>query len=183
MALCVNPSETYVKIKVPVDSEVNVIPKESCSCNHDHNKDGNHKNDNQHTDDNKANNHQENHKTPTPAGYENYILAEALLDIIAGDYEILERYVGKDLEYIEYEPLFDYATVDKKAYYVTCDNYVTLTDGTGVVHIAPAFGEDDSRIGRNYDLPFVQMIDGKGEFKAEARDFAGMFCRMQMSRL
>lgn len=178
VALCVNPKETYVKVKVQVDSEGNVIPKESCSCNHDHGKDGNHnKNDNHHTDDNKANHHHENHDTPTPAGYENYILAEALLDLIVGDYELLEKYVGKDLEYTEYEPLFDYATVDKKAFYVTCDNYVTLTDGTGAVHIAPAFGEDDSRIGRNYDLPFVQLVDGKGEFKAEARDVAGMFCK------
>lgn len=159
VALCVNPSETYVKVKVQVDKDGKVIGKDNCSCGHDHH-DKNH-----------------HHKAPTPAGYEKYILAEALLDIIEGDCEVLERYVGKDLEYMEYEPLFDYAKIDKKAYYVTCDNYVTLTDGTGVVHIAPAFGEDDSRIGRNYDLPFVQLVDGKGEFKPEATDFAGMFCK------
>ena len=109
---------------------------------------------------------------------EKYILAEALLDsIIDGDYEVEERFLGKELEYTEYEPLFDYAKTDKKAFYVTCDRYVTLTDGTGVVHTAPAFGEDDSRVGRNYDLPFVQLVDGKGEFKPEATDIAGMFCK------
>ena len=79
-------------------------------------------------------------------------------------YEILERYIGKDLEYKEYEPLFDCATAicerqHKKAFYVVCDTYVTLTDGTGVVHIAPAFGEDDSKVGKKYDLPFVQLVD------------------------
>lgn len=107
-----------------------------------------------------------------------YYMAEALLDTVLGKlgdeekgipaYEILERYTGKDLEYKEYEPLFDYAVElcekqRKKAYYVTCDTYVTLTDGTGVVHIAPAFGEDDANVGRNYDLPFVQLVDAKGK--------------------
>ena len=82
-------------------------------------------------------------------------------------YEVLETYKGKDLEYKEYEPLFDCA-VDicekqhKKGYFVTCADYVTLTDGTGVVHIAPAFGEDDAQVGRRYDLPFVQLVNGKG---------------------
>jgi isoleucyl-tRNA synthetase len=108
---------------------------------------------------------------------EKYILAEELLSVIEGDYKIEERFVGTDLEYTEYEPLFTYAKTDKKAFYVTCDNYVTLTDGTGVVHIAPAFGEDDANVGRNYDLPFVQLVDGKGEFKPEVTDFAGMFCK------
>ncbi|MDF2586695.1 MAG: ileS [Anaerocolumna sp.] len=108
---------------------------------------------------------------------EKYILAEALLSVVDGDYSVEETYVGTDLEYKEYEPLFDYATPDKKAYYVTCDTYVTLSDGTGVVHIAPAFGEDDASVGRKYDLPFVQLVDGKGEMKPEVTDFAGMFCK------
>ncbi|MGN6712827.1 isoleucine--tRNA ligase [Anaerocolumna jejuensis] len=108
---------------------------------------------------------------------EKYILAEALLSVIDGEYRVEETYVGTDLEYKEYEPLFDYVKPDKKAYFVTCDTYVTLTDGTGVVHIAPAFGEDDANVGRRYDLPFVQLVDGKGEMKPEVTDFAGMFCK------
>ena len=84
--------------------------------------------------------------------------------------------MGKDLEYKEYEPLFDFVKPDKKCWYVTCDRYVTLTDGTGVVHIAPAFGEDDANVGRNYDLPFVQLVDAKGEMTKET-DWAGTFCK------
>ena len=98
-----------------------------------------------------------------------YYMAQALCDTVLGEgtYDVLETFVGKDLEYKEYEPLFDYAVATcekqhKKAFYIVCDNYVTLTDGTGVVHIAPAFGEDDSKVGRKYDLPFVQLVDGKG---------------------
>ena len=106
-----------------------------------------------------------------------YILAEALVSsVIEGEYTVLETYVGKDLEYKEYEPLFDFAKPDKKAYYIVCDHYVTLTDGTGIVHIAPAFGEDDAKVGRNYDLPFVQLVDQKGEMTAET-PWAGMFCK------
>ncbi len=118
-----------------------------------------------------------------------YYMAKALLDTVLGRlagegkpaYEILETYVGKDLEYKEYEPLFDHAVEicakqNKKAYFVTCDNYVTLTDGTGVVHIAPAFGEDDANVGRNYDLPFVQLVDSKGEMTKET-PWAGTFCK------
>ncbi len=118
-----------------------------------------------------------------------YYMAKALLDIVLGRlaeegkpaYEILETYIGKDLEYKEYEPLFDHAVEicakqNKKAYFVTCDNYVTLTDGTGVVHIAPAFGEDDANVGRNYDLPFVQLVDSKGEMTKET-PWAGTFCK------
>ena len=100
-----------------------------------------------------------------------------LLSVVEGAYEIVESYIGKELEYKEYEPLFDYANPDKKAYYVVCDNYVTLTDGTGVVHIAPAFGEDDANVGRKYDLPFVQLVDEKGEFKPEVTELAGVFCK------
>ena len=107
-----------------------------------------------------------------------YYMAQALVDsVLTGEVKVLETYVGKDLEYKEYEPLFNYAKVDKKAYYVTCDTYVTLTDGTGVVHIAPAFGEDDANVGRNYDLPFVQLVDEKGEFTPEVTELAGVFCK------
>lgn len=112
-----------------------------------------------------------------------YYLAQALCDTVLGEgtYEVKETYVGKDLEYKEYEPLFDCAVgicekQHKKAYFVTCDTYVTLTDGTGVVHIAPAFGEDDSKVGRNYDLPFVQLVDAKGEMTKET-PWAGTFCK------
>ncbi len=106
-----------------------------------------------------------------------YILASALVaSVIDGDYEIVEKYLGSELENREYVPLFDFVNPDKRAFFVTCDPYVTLTDGTGIVHIAPAFGEDDSRIGRNYDLPFVQLVDGKGEMTAET-PWAGTFCK------
>ncbi len=119
----------------------------------------------------------EDSEDKTSVRSEKYILAEALLSVIDGDYTIEETYVGTDLEYKEYEPLFDYVEPDKKAYFVTCDTYVTLSDGTGVVHIAPAFGEDDANVGRRYDLPFVQLVDGKGEMKPEVTDFAGVFCK------
>ena len=106
-----------------------------------------------------------------------YYLAEALTEKVLGeDFEVLETYVGKDLEYKEYEPLYNFTELNKKAYYVVCDNYVTLTDGTGVVHIAPAFGEDDSNVGRKYDLPFLQLVDGKGEMTEET-PWAGTFCK------
>ncbi len=106
-----------------------------------------------------------------------YYLAKALLDtVIKEEYEILETYTGKDLEYKEYEPLFDFVNPNKKCYYVVCDDYVTLTDGTGVVHIAPAFGEDDSKVGRKYDLPFVQLVDEKGEMTKET-PWSGTFCK------
>ena len=134
VALCVNPDETYVKVKMKEDGTV-------------------------------------------------YYMAQALCDTVLGEgtYDVLETFVGKDLEYKEYEPLFDYAVAicekqHKKAFYIVCDNYVTLTDGTGVVHIAPAFGEDDSKVGRKYDLPFVQLVDGKGEMTKET-PWAGMFCK------
>ena len=120
-----------------------------------------------------------------------YYMAEALLDTVLGRladeengkkaYEVLETYKGKDLEYREYEPLFacageSAAKQHKKAHFVTCDNYVTMSDGTGIVHIAPAFGEDDGRIGRNYDLPFVQFVDGKGNMTEET-PYAGLFVK------
>ena len=120
-----------------------------------------------------------------------YYMAEALLDTVlskltegeegAKAYEILETYKGKDLEYKEYEPLFDCAKEicekqHKKGYYVVCDSYVTMSDGTGIVHIAPAFGEDDAQVGRKYDLPFVQLVDGKGELTAET-PYAGVFVK------
>ncbi len=128
-------------------------------------------------------------KVKAADGY-TYYMAEALLDTVLGSldreegtpaYEVQETYTGKDLEYKEYIPLFDFATPiaekqHKKAFFVTCDTYVTLTDGTGVVHIAPAFGEDDANVGRHYDLPFVQLVDGKGQMTAET-DWAGTFCK------
>lgn len=160
VALCVNPDEAYVKVKVSVNEKNDVV------------KEG---------------------EEDTGAGTEYYILAEALLSVIEGKYEIVETYTGRDLEYTQYVPLFDYAfnapdgTIldpgernqvnGKKAFYVTCDNYVTLSDGTGVVHIAPAFGEDDASVGRKYDLPFVQLVDEKGQMKPEASDMAGLFCK------
>jgi isoleucyl-tRNA synthetase len=106
-----------------------------------------------------------------------YYMAEALCEkVLEEEYTVLERYTGKDLEYKEYEPLFDFVELNKKAYYVTCDTYVTLTDGTGVVHIAPAFGEDDSKVGRKYDLPFVQLVNAAGEMTEETK-WAGTFCK------
>ena len=106
-----------------------------------------------------------------------YYMAHALVEKVLGeDVEILETYTGRDLEYKEYEPLFAFVRPAQKAYYVTCADYVTLTDGTGVVHIAPAFGEDDAQVGRRYGLPFVQLVDEKGEMTAET-DWAGTFCK------
>ena len=118
-----------------------------------------------------------------------YYMAEPLLDKVLGGlseegkaaYEILEKYKGKDLEYKEYEPLYSCAgdaaaKQKKKAHFVTCDDYVSMSDGTGIVHIAPAFGEDDARIGRNYDLPFVQFVDGKGHMTQET-PYAGKFVK------
>ena len=115
----------------------------------------------------------------TSKGY-TYYMAAALVDTDLGEgAEVLEHYQGKDLEFKEYEPLFPYAEKrigNKKAYYVVCDTYVTLTDGTGVVHIAPAFGEDDSKVGHRYDLPFVQLVNEKGEMTEET-PWAGTFCK------
>ncbi len=124
-----------------------------------------------------------------------YYMAEALLPNVLGKlaasdgaeetdqapYTILETYKGTDLEYKEYEPLFacageEAAKQRKKAHFVTCDTYVTMTDGTGIVHIAPAFGEDDAQVGRKYDLPFVQFVNGKGEMTPET-PYAGLFVK------
>ncbi|MBR5270627.1 MAG: isoleucine--tRNA ligase, partial [Clostridia bacterium] len=107
-----------------------------------------------------------------------YILAKALVEanFPETEYEVVESYLGKDLEYKEYTPLFNFKELDKKAYYITCEEYVTLTDGTGIVHIAPAFGEDDNRVGRLYDLPFLQLVDAKGEMTKET-PWAGTFCK------
>ena len=135
-------------------------------------------------------------KVKAADGY-TYYMAEALLDKVLGKlakavdkengtaavaaYEVLEKYVGKDLEYKEYEPLFECAgeaakKQNKKAHFVTCDSYVTMSDGTGIVHIAPAFGEDDANVGRKYDLPFVQFVNGKGELTTET-PYAGLFVK------
>ena len=129
-------------------------------------------------------------KVKAADGY-TYYMAQALLDNVLGKladeengvkaYEVLETYKGKDLEYKEYESLFPWA-VDvankqgKKAHFVTCDDYVTMSDGTGIVHIAPAFGEDDANVGRKYDLPFVQFVNGKGEMTEETA-YAGTFVK------
>ena len=139
VALCVNPDETYCKVKAA-------------------------------------------------DGY-TYYMAEALLDKVLGGlvndgeraYEIIEKFSGKELEYKEYEPLFECAAKvsakqNKKAFFVMCDNYVTMTDGTGIVHCAPAFGEDDARVGRRYDLPFVQLVDGKGDMTDDT-PYAGKFVK------
>ncbi len=128
-------------------------------------------------------------KVKAADGY-TYYMAEALLDKVLGGlakeegekaYEVLESYKGSDLEHKEYDPLFECAKAvadkqHKKAFFVTCDSYVTMSDGTGIVHIAPAFGEDDANVGRAYDLPFVQFVNEKGELTEET-PFAGMFCK------
>jgi len=127
-------------------------------------------------------------KVKAADGY-TYYMAEALLDKVLGKlgtedvsaYEVLESYKGIDLEGKEYEPLFDYVKPicekqNKKGFFITADTYVTMTDGTGIVHIAPAFGEDDAKVGRRYDLPFVQLVDGKGEM-TEPTPYAGTFVK------
>ena len=129
-------------------------------------------------------------KVKAADGY-TYYMAKALLDTVLGKlankeenveaYEVLETFTGKDLEHKEYEPLYACAKEvadkqHKKGFFVTCDTYVTMSDGTGIVHIAPAFGEDDANVGRNYDLPFVQFVNGKGEMTEET-PFAGLFVK------
>lgn len=107
-----------------------------------------------------------------------FILAAALCDRVLGEgqYEVIAEYVGKDLEYTEYEPLFIFVSPAEKCWYVTVADYVTMDDGTGIVHIAPAFGEDDAVVGRRYGLPLVQLVDQKGEMTAET-DWPGVFCK------
>ncbi len=118
-----------------------------------------------------------------------YYMAEELLDKVLGKlatddkpaYEILETYKGIDLEYKEYEPLYDCVKPicekqGKKSHFIMCDSYVTMTDGTGVVHCAPAFGEDDARVGRKYDLPFIQLVDAQGHMTPDAPS-AGKFVK------
>jgi isoleucyl-tRNA synthetase len=106
------------------------------------------------------------------------ILAEALVEKVLGEgIEVVETYTGKDLEYTEYEALFDFKKPAKKAFYVTCADYVTLSDGTGIVHIAPAFGEDDANVGRAYDLPFVQLVNEQGHFVEEVGMWQNKFVK------
>ena len=109
---------------------------------------------------------------------ETYYLAAALCDTVLGEgeYTVLETCKGADLEGKEYQPLFDFVSPKEKCWYVVCDDYVTLTDGTGVVHIAPAFGEDDAKVGRKYGLPLVQLVDGKGQMTSETK-WPGLFCK------
>ena len=111
------------------------------------------------------------------SGDDTYYMAEALVASVLGEEaEILERVKGRELEHREYVPLFDFVKPSQKCWYVTCDEYVTLTDGTGIVHIAPAFGEDDANVGRRYDLPFVQLVNAKGEMTEETL-WPGVFCK------
>lgn len=109
---------------------------------------------------------------------EYFIMAKALVDKVLGEgTQVVETYRGKDLEGMEYEPPFPYVVPDKKAHFVTVDDYVTLTDGTGIVHIAPAFGEDDARVGRRYDLPVVQPVNAEGKFTADIIPWANLFVK------
>ena len=140
VALCMNPTDTYVKVEA-VDGYTYYLAEALCD------------------------------KVLSPLSKEEGVKA----------YKVLETYKGKDLEYKEYEPLYACAKAvadkqEKKGFFVTCDNYVTMSDGTGIVHIAPAFGEDDANVGRNYDLPFVQFVNGKGELTEET-PFAGMWVK------
>lgn len=113
-----------------------------------------------------------------------YILAEALAGtVISEEYEVIEKCKGQNLVGLEYEPLFDFVKADKKAWYVVTDDFVTLTDGTGVVHTAPAFGEDDAKVGKKYDLPFVQMVNDQGNFIDEAVPYAGIFVKKADSQI
>ncbi len=161
VALCVNPDDAYVKVKaadgfiyyMAQDLLEKVLGKPAVS-NDDKNK---------------------------KEAKENSTSNEAQEQPEAFAYEVLETYKGKELEYKEYEPLFECAKEaadkqNKKGFFITCDTYVTMTDGTGIVHIAPAFGEDDAKVGRNYDLPFVQFVNGKGEMTEET-PFAGLFVK------
>ncbi|MCK4957142.1 MAG: isoleucine--tRNA ligase [Candidatus Cloacimonetes bacterium] len=108
---------------------------------------------------------------------QNLILAKARLEILEGDYEIIEEFIGKELEYKEYEQLFQFVKADKKAFYIGLADYVTMGDGTGVVHTAPAFGQDDYDLGKKYDLPVLQPVDAAGKFTAEVTDWAGEFVK------
>lgn len=129
VALCVNPDETYIKLKSEKDGIV-------------------------------------------------YYMAEALADsVFECAYEMLEKFTGRELEYKEFEPLFDFVKdTPQKGWYVTCGKFVTLSDGTGVVHVAPAFGEDDANVGRAYNLPFVQLVDSDGNMTEETK-WQGVFCK------
>ncbi|MFV0504576.1 MAG: isoleucine--tRNA ligase [Lachnospirales bacterium] len=119
--------------------------------------------------------------TKVKVGSEYFLLAEALIEKVFGcecEIEKIETKVGKDWEYLEYEPLLPFGdTMGKKAHYICCDDYVTLTDGSGVVHTAPAFGEDDANVGRKYDLPFIQLVNDEGKFKEEVTPWAGVFVK------
>lgn len=113
------------------------------------------------------------------SGEEYYILADALVSAVfeEGTYEKIDVKKGKEYEFVGYEPLFDFYTGNDKAFYITCDGYVTLTDGTGIVHIAPAFGEDDAKVGRKYSLPLLQMVDEHGRFPQDTGYLSGLFCK------
>ncbi len=120
-------------------------------------------------------------ETYAKANYDGYvvIMAEALMDTVLGEgnYEIIERMKGKDLEYVHYESLFPFMEKYPNAYFVTCDDYVTLTDGTGIVHTSYAYGEEDYRVCKKYGVPFSQNVDATGHFTAEAGPFEGLFVK------
>ena len=120
-------------------------------------------------------------ETYAKANYDGYvvIMAEALMDTVLGEgnYEIIERMKGMDLEYVHYEPLFPFMEKYPNAYFVTCDDYVTLTDGTGIVHTSYAYGEEDYRVCKKYGVPFSQNVDATGHFTAEAGPFEGLFVK------
>ncbi|MGI6701029.1 MAG: isoleucine--tRNA ligase [Christensenellales bacterium] len=111
------------------------------------------------------------------ANGERYVMAKALIQSLFDEYEIIETKTGKEYEGMKYEPLFDYVKDSSDAFYITLDTYVTLTDGTGIVHIAPAFGEDDAKVGMKYKLPFVQLVDDRGKFVKEAYDLFETFAK------
>ena len=113
------------------------------------------------------------------SGEEYYILADALISAVfeEGTYEKIDVKKGKEYEFVSYEPLFDFYTGKDKAFYITCDGYVPLTDGTGIVHIAPAFGEDDAKVGRKYSLPLLQMVDEHGRFPQDTGYLSGLVCK------
>ena len=124
-------------------------------------------------------NPQEDYAEITVEDGKTYVLAKALVPSLFEEYTEVSVKKGKEYEYAEYEPLFDFVkdSLKKKAYYVTCDSYVTLTDGSGIVHIAPAFGEDDANVGRKYDLPFVKLVDDRGNMTEECGELKGVFCK------
>lgn len=161
VALCVNPNSTYALIEVTESAH------RCCHHDHDHEQEHNH----------------EHEQTETEGKTVRYYIAEELAESLFGeDYTVIKTMPGRELEGMRYEPLLPYANdivaaSNQEAFVVTTDSYVTMSDGTGIVHIAPAFGEDDARIGRSYDLAFVQLVNDDGTMPAEVTDFAGQYVK------